>query len=84
MKKRRGGCECYLAKLIEEKRGKLTLSTSYFVLLSIQFCLFHNHLNVFIYRLGVDRFAAWEMIRNTREAFFERRSHLENSARLKA
>lgn len=50
----------------------------------IQFCLFHNHLNVFIYRLGVDRFAAWAMIRSKLDAFFERRRHQENTERLRA
>lgn len=50
---------------------------------SIQFCLFQNHLNVFIYRLGIPRHAAWAMVRGKLEAFFEARKHLENIQRLR-
>lgn len=51
---------------------------------SIQFCLFQNHLNVFIYRLGIPRLAAWAMIRSKLETFFEGRQHLENIHRLRS
>ncbi|CAN8103030.1 unnamed protein product [Discula destructiva] len=50
----------------------------------IQFCLFHHHLNVFIYRLGIPRHAAWAMIREKLEAFFEGRKHLENIERIRS
>lgn len=46
--------------------------------------MFQNHLNVFIYRLGVPRHAAWAMIREKLEAFFEGRKHLENIHRLRS
>lgn len=54
------------------------------VSISIHFCLFHNHLNVFVYRLGIERNAAWAMIRQKLDAFLETRMHLENTPRLKA
>lgn len=37
----------------------------------IHFCLFENHLNVLIYRLGVDRPKAWAMVRELLNGFFD-------------
>lgn len=78
--------EAWRMYVMQRPKPALARLTNFFFsfLNSIQFCLFHNHLNVFIYRLGVDRFAAWEMIRGKLDAFFARRSHQENSERLRA
>lgn len=49
----------------------------------IQFCLIQNHLNVFIYRLGVERAAAWTMVREKLDALFARMQQYENAQRLR-
>ena len=45
--------------------------------------LIQNQLNIWIYRLGLSRPAAWSMVREKFEAFFERRKHQKNSKRLR-
>ena len=52
-------------------------------LVRIQMTLIQNQLNIWIYRLGVPRPAAWRLVREKLQAFFERRKHQENSIRLR-
>ncbi|KAL9620605.1 MAG: hypothetical protein Q9160_004859 [Pyrenula sp. 1 TL-2023] len=49
----------------------------------IQMTLIQNQLNIWIYRLGISRHAAWSMVREKFQAFFERRKHMESSIRLR-
>lgn len=49
----------------------------------IQFCLFQNNLNTFIYRLGLDRNEAWAMIRQKLCDLLDSRAGVDNVDRLR-